>query len=88
MHPQSSDKRIGKFVPVSPPYSSQQLETENTAECRDFFDALELCHANVWAKWTGGCNKAKRELNKCLHSEVTPFWSAIPLFADTLISSL
>ncbi len=38
--------------------------------CREFFDALELCHANVWAKWTGGCNQVKRELNKCLHNEV------------------
>ncbi|KAF8497063.1 hypothetical protein F5888DRAFT_1923743 [Russula emetica] len=37
--------------------------------CREFFDALELCHANVWAKWTGGCNEAKRKLNKCLHKE-------------------
>ncbi|KAN0105451.1 hypothetical protein V8E52_011045 [Russula decolorans] len=37
--------------------------------CREFFDALQLCHANVWTKWTGGCNQAKRELNKCLHKE-------------------
>jgi len=37
--------------------------------CKEFFEALELCHANVWAKWTGGCNQAKRELNKCLHSD-------------------
>ncbi|KAI0253966.1 hypothetical protein BJV78DRAFT_1190664 [Lactifluus subvellereus] len=43
--------------------------SEKRTACREFFDALELCHANVWAKWTGGCNQAKRELNKCLHHE-------------------
>ena len=76
MHPQSSDKKIGKVsapLPCGPLISSQhETYKKNTVACREFFDALELCHANVWAKWTGGCNQAKRELNKCLHKEVTP----------------
>jgi hypothetical protein len=70
MHPQSSDKKIGKLsVP-----SALLSRLISTTACRDFFEALELCHANVWAKWTGGCNQAKRELNKCLHKEVTPLF--------------
>ena len=44
----------------------------STVACRQFFDALQLCHANTWTKWTGGCNSIKRELNKCLHNEVFP----------------
>ncbi|PCH38357.1 UPF0287-domain-containing protein [Wolfiporia cocos MD-104 SS10] len=37
--------------------------------CQDFIDALDACHANPWAKWTGGCNAAKHELNMCLRKE-------------------
>ncbi|KAI0049990.1 hypothetical protein FA95DRAFT_1488023, partial [Auriscalpium vulgare] len=37
--------------------------------CKDFFDALEACHANTWLKWTGGCNQTKFNLNRCLHAE-------------------
>ncbi|KAF8270349.1 hypothetical protein EI94DRAFT_1680756 [Lactarius quietus] len=43
--------------------------SEKSIACREFFDALQLCHADIWAKWTGGCNSVKRELNKCLHNE-------------------
>ena len=69
MHPQSSDiKRIGTLLRRL--IHHRQLKLKNTLACREFFDALELCHADVWAKWTGGCNQAKRELNKCLHGEV------------------
>ena len=39
--------------------------------CREFFQALEACHANFWTKWTGGCNTAKNQLNSCLHKEVS-----------------
>jgi len=73
MHPQASDKRSGKFR--SPPlprplFATKKKLTKYDVVCKEFFEALELCHANVWAKWTGGCNQAKRELNKCLHSDV------------------
>ncbi|KAI0060881.1 hypothetical protein BV25DRAFT_1806730, partial [Artomyces pyxidatus] len=37
--------------------------------CAEFLQALEVCHANAWLKWTGGCNTAKLNLNKCLHGE-------------------
>ncbi|KAH9967869.1 hypothetical protein BC827DRAFT_1123045 [Russula dissimulans] len=63
MHPQ--DKRIGN----SSPCLASHPKISTTVACREFFDALQLCHANVWAKWTGGCNHAKRELNKCLRDE-------------------
>ncbi|KAI0262898.1 hypothetical protein BC834DRAFT_971712 [Gloeopeniophorella convolvens] len=43
--------------------------SEKRLACKDFFEALERCHADIWSKWTGGCNEIKRELNKCLHSE-------------------
>lgn len=49
---------------------SFSLLTARTA-CRELFVALEECHANNWLKWTGGCNQAKIELNKCLHAEVS-----------------
>ncbi|EPQ58465.1 hypothetical protein GLOTRDRAFT_22420, partial [Gloeophyllum trabeum ATCC 11539] len=39
--------------------------------CREFFQALEACHQNGWAKWTGGCNGVKHELNMCLRKERT-----------------
>lgn len=37
--------------------------------CREFIQALEDCHLSTWARLTGGCNKKKDELNKCLRSE-------------------
>ncbi|EIM90469.1 uncharacterized protein STEHIDRAFT_51163, partial [Stereum hirsutum FP-91666 SS1] len=37
--------------------------------CLQLFEALEECHANAWLKWTGGCNQAKLDLNKCLHGD-------------------
>ena len=40
--------------------------------CREFIQALDACHANNWAKWTGGCNQAKNDLNMCLRKEVSP----------------
>ena len=67
MHPQSSDKSIRQYF--SSPHPSKNLRP---SVCKEFFEALELCHANVWTKWTGGCNEVKRELNKCLHTDVRP----------------
>ena len=63
---------------------------KKTVACRDFFNALELCHANVWAKWTGGCNQAKRDLNKCLHKEAIPFstFASLTLCLFSLMCSL
>ncbi|KAI0312737.1 hypothetical protein OF83DRAFT_1066716 [Amylostereum chailletii] len=43
--------------------------SEKRIACRDFFDALEACHASPWKKFTGGCNEIKRDLNGCLHGE-------------------
>lgn len=43
--------------------------SERRIACREFFQALEACHANFWTKWTGGCNTAKNQLNSCLHKE-------------------
>ncbi|TDL27431.1 UPF0287-domain-containing protein [Rickenella mellea] len=40
--------------------------TEKNIICKDFIEALELCHRNSWARLTGGCNEAKTELNLCL----------------------
>ena len=48
--------------------------------CREFFQALEACHANFWTKWTGGCNTAKNQLNSCLHKEVSGASRSSPLF--------
>ena len=38
--------------------------------CKEFFQALEACHADNWRKWTGGCNNNKNELNMCLRKVV------------------
>jgi hypothetical protein len=80
MHPQASDKRTGNFRPFPPRRSNAY---RNAVVCKEFFEALGLCHANVWAKWTGGCNQAKRELNKCLHNDVRPASETIPFSAHT-----
>ncbi len=37
--------------------------------CKDFIEALQTCHADSWAKWTGGCNQAKLDLNACLRRD-------------------
>ncbi|ESK85895.1 cytochrome c oxidase biogenesis protein cmc1-like protein [Moniliophthora roreri MCA 2997] len=37
--------------------------------CKDFIQALEQCHLSTWKKFTGGCNKYKDEMNRCLHAE-------------------
>ncbi|KAH9934908.1 uncharacterized protein B0H18DRAFT_978899 [Fomitopsis serialis] len=46
-----------------------QLETDKRLVCGDFIQALNACHANTWAKWTGGCNQVKHDLNMCLRKE-------------------
>ena len=51
---------------------NEPLSYPSSVACKEFFDALQLCHANIWAKWTGGCNSVKLELNKCLHNDVRP----------------
>ncbi|OJA17275.1 hypothetical protein AZE42_10812 [Rhizopogon vesiculosus] len=37
--------------------------------CREFIQALDACHANNWARLTGGCNQEKDSLNVCLRKE-------------------
>ncbi|KAF9264892.1 hypothetical protein L218DRAFT_862396, partial [Marasmius fiardii PR-910] len=37
--------------------------------CKDFIQALEQCHLSTWKKFTGGCNRYKDEMNRCLHAE-------------------
>lgn len=44
--------------------------SESLIVCKEFIEALELCHADTWAKWTGGCNQAKVDLNNCLKQDV------------------
>ena len=65
MHAQLSDKKVlGAYLLFS------QIEMLIILACRELVQALEECHATGWAKFTGGCNKHKDELNKCLRSEV------------------
>ncbi|KAH9951363.1 hypothetical protein B0H21DRAFT_685289, partial [Amylocystis lapponica] len=47
--------------------------------CKDFIQALEACHSNSWAKWTGGCNQTKMELNMCLRKEASILAGSPPL---------
>ena len=44
--------------------------TSRPVVCKEFFQALEACHAHNWRKWTGGCNSDKNELNMCLRKVV------------------
>ncbi|KAG1754230.1 hypothetical protein EDB19DRAFT_639427 [Suillus lakei] len=37
--------------------------------CREFIQALDACHVDIWARLTGGCNQEKDSLNKCLRKE-------------------
>ncbi|CAL1704102.1 unnamed protein product [Somion occarium] len=46
-----------------------QLSGDKRIVCKEFIQALEACHADSWAKWTGGCNQAKRDLNNCLRQD-------------------
>ncbi|KAF5376553.1 hypothetical protein D9757_008297 [Collybiopsis confluens] len=48
-----------------------QLDDKRLASsvCKDFIQALELCHLSNWARLTGGCNKYKNAMNACLHKE-------------------
>ncbi|KLO18554.1 UPF0287-domain-containing protein [Schizopora paradoxa] len=43
--------------------------TDKTRACKELIENLELCHSDVWAKYTGGCNDTKLKLNLCLRSE-------------------
>ena len=54
--------------PSAPPTSTSLIP--RPAVCKEFFLALEACHANNWRKWTGGCNNDKNELNMCLRQVV------------------
>lgn len=81
MHQQLTGKRVGAHpIPI---YMSDIPLTRRRAHvglpilsgvlrtaCRDFILALEACHADTWAKFTGGCNNTKIQLNKCLHEQV------------------
>ncbi|KAJ6623426.1 hypothetical protein B0H10DRAFT_1786298 [Mycena sp. CBHHK59/15] len=37
--------------------------------CKEFMEALEICHSNNWRRLLGSCNKQKDELNMCLRKE-------------------
>ncbi|KZP30642.1 hypothetical protein FIBSPDRAFT_725808, partial [Athelia psychrophila] len=39
--------------------------------CKEFIQALHSCHAGGWARFTGECNEARSELNRCLQSDVS-----------------
>lgn len=52
------------------PSSSSGLTVQRPVVCKEFFQALEACHADKWRKWTGGCNNDKQELNMCLRQAV------------------
>ncbi|KAI0340633.1 hypothetical protein BDW22DRAFT_1334238 [Trametopsis cervina] len=45
------------------------VTARHLAACKEFIEALEVCHADSWAKFTGGCNSTKIQLNKCLHAQ-------------------
>ncbi|KAJ1308736.1 hypothetical protein OPQ81_004427 [Rhizoctonia solani] len=43
---------------------------ERQSACGPLIEALEACHASgFFNKYTGGCNKIKEQLNKCLREE-------------------
>ncbi|KAL5511570.1 hypothetical protein ACEPAH_4787 [Sanghuangporus vaninii] len=46
----------------------QQLTNKNIV-CKELIEALDQCHSNLWAKYFGGCNDIKNELNMCLRRE-------------------
>jgi hypothetical protein len=66
MHPQESD-RFGTLVFT---LSNPTISLPGKVVCKEFFQALEACHADKWRKWTGGCNNDKHELNMCLRKVV------------------
>ncbi|KAF8841177.1 UPF0287-domain-containing protein [Paxillus ammoniavirescens] len=37
--------------------------------CREFIQALDICHTSNWKRLTGGCNQEKTALNSCLRKE-------------------
>ncbi|KAF9228018.1 UPF0287-domain-containing protein [Gyrodon lividus] len=37
--------------------------------CREFIQALDVCHTSNWKRLTGGCNQEKAALNNCLRKE-------------------
>ncbi|KZP21099.1 hypothetical protein FIBSPDRAFT_826261, partial [Athelia psychrophila] len=39
--------------------------------CKEFIQASPSCHAGGWARFTGECNEARSELNRCLQSDVS-----------------
>ena len=59
----------GSVRPSSVPPNLPPL-TPGPVVCKEFFQALEACHADNWRKWTGGCNSDKNELNMCLRKVV------------------
>ena len=67
-----------RCIPRSPtgsvcsPSTRQNLPslTPRLVVCKEFFQALQACHADNWRKWTGGCNDDKNELNMCLRKVV------------------
>ncbi|KAG6376072.1 hypothetical protein JVT61DRAFT_2042 [Boletus reticuloceps] len=45
-----------------------QLSDKRDA-CREFIEALDLCHSSSWKRLTGGCNEQKSALIQCLRKE-------------------
>lgn len=50
--------------------SSYRADLDVTTGCEDIMNALDECHARGFMyKAFGGCNEAKRQVNKCLGEE-------------------
>lgn len=50
---------------------SQSHPADHPTACRDFIEALELCHTSTWRRLTGCCNEQKSALIQCLRKEVS-----------------
>jgi len=56
---------------VSARLRQSQSRPHHPTVCRDFIEALDLCHTSNWKRLTGGCNDQKSALIQCLRKEVS-----------------
>lgn len=56
--------------------------------CKELIKALEECHTSVWARYFGGCNQIKHDLNMCLRKEVFTFVRIFKLYFSFSQSNL
>jgi Cytochrome c oxidase biogenesis protein Cmc1 like len=86
MHPQLTDKRIGKSLVFRSPHIVLLAKLKTV--CKEFIAALEECHAEWWgARFTGACNQVKRELNLCLRKEVRCLFLAYGAFSWLVVAA-